>query len=181
MCLLCGYSEQDTHGLSSHTQQILKPEKKAVTLQSITDIQKIKCCGREELEVYILNSGGSQQRSFYNQLRRKEGTRYFKSRIKNNTRNGEWGSKVYLVQVPERPQRQKKSKSDRKMKSEASVTAEVHKPWSTRFYFDLVENYQGTCNKTYNFRIQPVNWEQVFIIMKVILNEKNGCLWKFSL
>lgn len=72
MCLLCGYSEQDTHGLSSHTQQILKPEKKTVTLQSITDIQKIKCWGREELEVYILNSGGSQQRSFYKQLRRKE-------------------------------------------------------------------------------------------------------------
>lgn len=36
---------------------------------------------------------------------------------------------VYLVQVPERPQRQNKSKSDRKMKSEASVTAEVHKLW----------------------------------------------------
>lgn len=59
MYLLCEYSEQDTHGLSSHTQQTLKPEKQAVTLQSITDIQKIKCWGREELEVYILKSGGS--------------------------------------------------------------------------------------------------------------------------
>lgn len=68
---------------------------------------------------------------------------------------------------------ERKYKSDRKMKSEASVTAEVHKLWwSTRFYFDLVDNYQGTCNKTYNFRVQPVKWEQVFIIMKVILNEK---------
>lgn len=39
MCLLCGYSEQDIHGLSSHTQQILKPEKQAVALQSITDTE----------------------------------------------------------------------------------------------------------------------------------------------
>lgn len=78
---------------SSHTQHILNSSKQAVTPHSTADtIQKIKCWDRKELEEQILKSDESyQRRNFSTHLRRKDGTRYFKSSIKNRPRSGEWG------------------------------------------------------------------------------------------